>query len=112
MSHGVLGPAGPEWRRGQCSSRVVAVRLNSRCSPFPPPATRPAPRQGPGGAAELGGMKRGDVLIRLGSHEVGSVEDLMYALNAVRPGETMTAVVLRDGKEVKLQVTYQESKRR
>ncbi|WNG39580.1 PDZ domain-containing protein [Archangium violaceum] len=57
-------------------------------------------------------MKRGDVLIRLGSHEVGSVEDLMYALNAAKPGETVTAVVLRDGKEVKLQVTYQESKRR
>ncbi|WNG39587.1 M28 family peptidase [Archangium violaceum] len=80
----------------------------------PPQGTRGVLLAGvrPGGAAELGGMKRGDVLIRLGSHEVGSVEDLMYALNAAKPGETVTAVVLRDGKEVKLQVTYQESKRR
>ena len=36
----------------------------------------------------------------------------MYALNAARPGETVTAVVLRAGAEVKLSVTYQESKRR
>ncbi|PTL78909.1 peptidase M28 [Vitiosangium sp. GDMCC 1.1324] len=79
----------------------------------PPPGTRGVLLAGvrPGGAAELGGLKRGDVLIRLGSHEVGSVEDLMYALNASKPGETVTAVVLRDGKEVKLPVTFQESKR-
>jgi S1-C subfamily serine protease len=39
------------------------------------------------------------------------VEDLMYALNASKPGETVTATVLREGKEVRLSATFQESKR-
>jgi S1-C subfamily serine protease len=42
---------------------------------------------------------------------VGSVEDLMFVLNSAKPGETVTAVVFRDGKEVPLPVTFQESKR-
>jgi S1-C subfamily serine protease len=64
-----------------------------------------------GGAAEQAGLRRGDVLIKLGAHVVGSVEDLMYVLNASHPGETVTATVLRDGKELKLEATFQESKR-
>ncbi|HEY2743380.1 MAG TPA: M20/M25/M40 family metallo-hydrolase [Polyangia bacterium] len=64
-----------------------------------------------GGAAEAAGMKRGDVLVKLGSHDVGSVEDLMYVLNASHPGETVTAIVLRDGKRLELEATFQESKR-
>jgi S1-C subfamily serine protease len=64
-----------------------------------------------GGAAELAGMQRGDILIRLGTHPIGGVEDLMYVLNASKPGETVSAVVLRDGKELQLEVTFQESKR-
>ena len=63
----------------------------------------------PGSAADKGGMKKGDVLVRLGKSDVGSVEDLMFVLNASKPGETAPAVVLRDGKEVKLEVTFQES---
>jgi S1-C subfamily serine protease len=64
-----------------------------------------------GGAAEQGGLKRGDILVRLGKHPIGGVEDLMYVLNASKPGETVTAVVLRDGKGLQLEVTFQESKR-
>jgi Tol biopolymer transport system component len=66
----------------------------------------------PGGAAEKAGLQRGDVLLKLGPHAIGSVEDLMYVLNAARPGETVTAVVLRDDKEVRLEVTFQEGRRR
>jgi Tol biopolymer transport system component len=65
----------------------------------------------PGGAAEKAGLQRGDVLVRLGTHEVASIEDFMYVLNASKPGETAVAVVLRDGKEIKLEVTFQESQR-
>lgn len=65
----------------------------------------------PGGGADKGGMKKGDVIIRLGKSEIGSVEDLMFVLNGSKPGETVTAVVVRDGKEVQLQVTFQESSR-
>jgi Tol biopolymer transport system component len=64
-----------------------------------------------GGAADQAGMKRGDILVRLGKSVIGGVEDLMFVLNASKPGETVRAVVLRDGKEVPLEVTFQESKR-
>jgi hypothetical protein len=65
----------------------------------------------PGGGADQAGMKRGDILVQLGTHQIGGVEDLMYALNASKPGETVTATVMRDGKEVRLSTTFQESKR-
>ena len=35
----------------------------------------------------------------------------MFALNASKPGETVTAVVLRDGKELRLSVTFEEGRR-
>jgi hypothetical protein len=65
-----------------------------------------------GGAAEKGGLRRGDLLVRLGPHAISSVEDLMYALNASKPGETVTAVFKREGKEMKLEVTFQEGRGR
>jgi Tol biopolymer transport system component len=64
----------------------------------------------PGGAAEKGGMKRGDVLTKLGKHEIGSVEDLMFVLGEVKPGEKVKAVVIREGKPVEMEITFQESK--
>jgi S1-C subfamily serine protease len=64
-----------------------------------------------GAPAERGGLRRGDVLVRLGTHPIGGVEDLMYALNASKPGETVTAVVKREGKELKLPVTFEEGRR-
>jgi hypothetical protein len=65
----------------------------------------------PGGAAALAGMRRGDILVRLGEHEIAGVEDLMYVLNSVKPGETVKAVVLREGKEVTTEATFQEGRR-
>jgi peptidase M28-like protein/WD40 repeat protein/PA domain-containing protein/PDZ domain-containing protein len=65
----------------------------------------------PGGAAELAGMRRGDILVRLGKHEIAGVEDLMFVLNSVKPGETVSAVVLRGAAEVTLQATFQEGRR-
>ncbi|TMA93013.1 MAG: M20/M25/M40 family metallo-hydrolase [Deltaproteobacteria bacterium] len=65
----------------------------------------------PGGAADLAGMRRGDILIRLGKHDIAGVEDLMFVLNSVKPGETVRAVVLRGGKEVTMEATFQEGRR-
>ena len=66
----------------------------------------------PGGGAEKAGMRRGDILVKLGTHDIRSVEDLMYVLNDSKPGETVKAVVLRGGKPVELEATFQESGRR
>ncbi len=79
-----------------------------------PPGGRPGVLIGgvrPGGAAEKAGMRRGDVLVRLGAHEIRSVEDMVYALQAFKPGETATAVVVREGRDQKLEVVFQESRR-
>jgi Iap family predicted aminopeptidase len=65
----------------------------------------------PGGAADKAGLKRGDVLVRLGDHTIAGVEDLMYVLAESKPGTTMKAVVVRDGKELTVEVTLQESHR-
>jgi Tol biopolymer transport system component len=65
----------------------------------------------PGGGAERAGMRKGDVLVKLGPSAINGVEDLMFVLNASKPGETVPAVVVRDGKEIKLEVTFQESRR-
>ena len=66
----------------------------------------------PGGAADLAGMKRGDILTKLSSFTINNVHDLMYALRASKPGQTIKAQVLRDGKTRELDVTFQKSKRR
>jgi Tol biopolymer transport system component len=62
----------------------------------------------PGSGAQLGGMLRGDVLVQLGTRKIESVHDLMYALNSAKPNQTVKAVVVRDGKNVELKVTYHE----
>jgi hypothetical protein len=62
----------------------------------------------PGGAAEKAGLKRGDLMVKLGAHDVSSIEDFMYVLNASKPGETTKVVVIRDGRRVELEVTFQE----
>lgn len=59
------------------------------------------------GPAEVAGLRRGDILIKLGSHQLRTVEDFMYALAASKPGETATMMILRDGKETPLKVTFQ-----
>jgi Tol biopolymer transport system component len=60
-----------------------------------------------GSAAEKGGLKRGDVLVRLGTRPIEAIHDLMFVLNTAKPNETVTAVVLRDGKELQTKVTFQ-----
>jgi Tol biopolymer transport system component len=62
----------------------------------------------PGGAAEKAGMRRGDLMVKLGAHDISSIEDFMYVLNASKPGETTKVVVIRDGKRVELDVTFQD----
>jgi hypothetical protein len=79
-----------------------------------PPGGRPGVLLGgvrPGSAADKAGMRRGDVLVRLGPHEIRGVQDLVYALQAFKPGETVTSVVIREGQELKLQATFQEGRR-
>jgi Peptidase family M28/PA domain/PDZ domain/WD40-like Beta Propeller Repeat len=66
----------------------------------------------PGGGADKAGIRRGDVIVKIGPHDIRSVEDLMYALQAFKPGETTNITLVREQKPVKLEATFQEPPRR
>ena len=50
-----------------------------------------------GSPAETAGFRAGDIIIRLGEHEIGDLYALTDALRAHRPGDTVEVTVLRDG---------------
>ncbi|MEM9781077.1 MAG: M20/M25/M40 family metallo-hydrolase [Pseudomonadota bacterium] len=58
-----------------------------------------------GGPAEEAGLSGGDVLVGLAGHDLANIYDFVRVLNGLRPGETIEAVVERDGGRVTLDVT-------
>lgn len=60
-----------------------------------------------GGAAEKAGMRKGDVIQRLGAREVHNLDDYMAAFAEMKPEVAIAVVVERDGKPVELQMTPQ-----
>ncbi|WP_309112638.1 trypsin-like peptidase domain-containing protein [Saccharothrix sp.] len=57
-----------------------------------------------GGPAAAAGVAVGDVIVRMGQDEVGSVEDLLGALRRTEPGEQVGVEVVRDGQRRELTV--------
>jgi hypothetical protein len=57
-----------------------------------------------GGPAARGGLGRGDVIVKVGPHEIGNIHDFMFALGELTAGREVTIEVLRDNKRVSLQV--------
>ena len=58
-----------------------------------------------GGPADKAGLKGGDIIVEFGGQEIANIYDYTYALDAVKIGETVEVVVLRDGKRMNLSVT-------
>jgi regulator of sigma E protease len=58
----------------------------------------------PGSAAERGGMRPGDVILKIDGRSLHRFEDVQQAVR-LNPGVPMTIVVRRDGNEQTLQVT-------
>ena len=65
-----------------------------------------------GGPADKAGLKAGDIVVRLGGHLVGAIEDVMFVLTQSKPGTHVTVVVLRDGKELSVDVTLEAPSKR
>ena len=58
-----------------------------------------------GGPADKAGLKGSDIIVEFGEQEITNIYDYTYALDAVKIGEPIEVVVLRDGKRVTLTVT-------
>ena len=58
-----------------------------------------------GGPADKAGLKGGDVIVEFGGQEITNIYDYTYALDAVKIGEPVEVVVLRNGERVTLTVT-------
>lgn len=59
----------------------------------------------PGSPAEKGGLRAGDIVVKLGKMPIKNVYDYTYALGEMRGGEEVEAVIRRDGKEMTLKIT-------
>lgn len=58
-----------------------------------------------GSPAAQAGLRAGDILVRIGEHQVPDLQGMTDALRAHRPGDAVEVVVLRDGAPVTLRVT-------
>lgn len=59
-------------------------------------------------AADKGGIKAGDVIIKLEGNKISSVADLTLALRRFNAGDEVSVTVWRNGKEVRLSVVLEE----
>ncbi|MFQ5550692.1 MAG: PDZ domain-containing protein, partial [Gemmatimonadales bacterium] len=58
-----------------------------------------------GSPAAEAGIVGGDIIVRMGEHEVGDLYDMTDALRAYHPGDTIQIDVMRDGERLTLTVT-------
>ena len=61
-----------------------------------------------GSAADLAGVKVGDIITKLGDYDVTSTDTLLIAKKKFSAGETTTIVINRDGEELSLSLTFDE----
>lgn len=58
----------------------------------------------PNGAADEAGIKKGDVITKIGSVKISNVTELQEQVGQFRPGDNLIVTVLRDGKETEIPV--------
>lgn len=59
-----------------------------------------------GSPADVAGLRAGDVIIKIGEHEVADLYDMTDALRAHEPGDTVWLVARRGDAELRLLVTF------
>lgn len=59
-----------------------------------------------GSPSQKAGMKNGDIIIKMGEIKIGNIYDYMGALNKFSPGDSTEVVVLREGQELILNVSF------
>ncbi|HEV7554337.1 MAG TPA: M20/M25/M40 family metallo-hydrolase, partial [Kofleriaceae bacterium] len=66
----------------------------------------------PGGPAEKAGLKGGDRIVEIGGTAIDNINDLMFVLQAAKPGQPTTITYVRDGKRATVEATYGLPRRR
>ena len=101
-----------DFKPGTVPSEGESRAFGASLGTIPSPAAPPNGQKGmllagvrPRGPADHAGLRAGDVIVRLGGHVVGTVEDVMFVLTQSAPGTHVEVVVLRDGKELAVDVT-------
>ena len=64
----------------------------------------------PNGPAAMGGLKRGDVIVKFNGKEIVSVENLPKHVASVEPGKSVLVEIVRDGSKKSLDVTIAKMK--
>ncbi|HWM86527.1 MAG TPA: M20/M25/M40 family metallo-hydrolase [Kofleriaceae bacterium] len=65
----------------------------------------------PGGAADQAGLKKGDLIVKIGDAEIRSVQEMVYVLQDARPGQKAILTIERDGKKLRVEATFAKSTR-
>jgi S1-C subfamily serine protease len=61
-----------------------------------------------GSPAEQAGIRTGDILVSLDGEPLASAEQLLAALRAFNPGDTVSAELMRDGEATEVEITLGE----
>jgi len=64
-----------------------------------------------GGPADKAGLKSGDVIVEFGGSRIANIYDYTYALDAVKIGQPVSIVVLRDGQRLSISVSLNQGNR-
>ncbi len=65
----------------------------------------------PGGAADRAGLRKGDRIIGLAGREIRAIEDLMYVLRQLEPGQDVEVEVVREGQALKVRAVLDAPRR-
>lgn len=64
----------------------------------------------PDGGAAKAGIKKGDVIISMAGNNVKTVKDIESIMKNYKAGDTVSVTVVRNGKNMKLNLTFEEEK--
>jgi len=107
LSHAETDPLAPTGYLGidtQSVTAALALQLNLPVTSGAYILATPS-----GGPAEKAGIKQGDIIVSLDNHPITTAEDLSPILEALKPGTTVTVVVVtKDGGRSTLHVTLGE----
>ena len=63
-----------------------------------------------GGPADKAGLKGGDIIVEFGGQKITNIYEYTYAMDAVKIGQPVSVVVLRDGQRVSISVVPEARK--